>query len=108
MDINFGFGDEEFNIAEMRRLTEKRERFGEDALSDDELYTLAKFKAVTKIFGRRVTGTGQERADRERGLKLWEQLSEDERERFIDWTPAQFAAMWDFLESQREKGDEPS
>jgi hypothetical protein len=55
----------EFNLGEIRRLTEKKQMFGEDALTDDELYTLGCFKAFTAVMKRSMLGrTEQERADR--------------------------------------------
>lgn len=37
---------------------------------------------------------GQLTPDHELGFALWEQLSEDERERYADWTPLQVLALF--------------
>jgi len=106
VDVSISFGGDDFNLNEMRRLTDKRERFGEDALSDDELYTVEKFQAVLRIIGRQIRGrTPQERADKKRGFEIFERLTDEEKEKYSDWTPEQLAAVWPFLKQQRPERD---
>jgi hypothetical protein len=89
----------EFNVGEIKRLTEKRQMFGEDALTDDELYTLGCFKAFTAVIKRNILGrTEQERADLFRGWELFEKLSPEDQERYADWTPQQFLAFHPLLD----------
>jgi hypothetical protein len=88
----------EFNLGEIRRLSEKEQRFGEDALTDDELYTLGCFKAFTAVLKRSMLGrTEQQRADRIKGWELFEQLSPEDQERYADWTPEEFLAFQPLL-----------
>jgi hypothetical protein len=106
VDVSISFGGDDFNLNEMRRLTDKRERFGENALSDDELYTVEKFQAVLRIIGRQIRGrTPQERADKKRGFEIFERLTDEEKEKYSDWTPEQLAAVWPFLKQQRPERD---
>jgi hypothetical protein len=89
-------------MGEIRRLTEKKQRFGEDALTDDQLYTLGCFNAFSAVLKRSVLGrTEQERADRIKGWELFEQLSSEDQERYADWTPQQFLAFHPLLDENK-------
>jgi hypothetical protein len=89
----------EFDMGEIKRLSDKKQRFGEDALTDDELYTLGCFKAFTAVMKRSMLGrTKQERADRLKGWELFQQLSPEDQERYSDWTPEQFLAFHPLLD----------
>ena len=89
----------EFDLGEIKRLTEKKQRFGEDALTDDELYTLGCFKAFTTVMKRGFLGrTEQQRADRIKGWELFGQLSPEDQERYSEWTPEQFLALHPLLD----------
>jgi hypothetical protein len=59
--------------------------FGEDALTDDELYTLGCFRAWTKVVARHLAGRAeQERADRQIGWEIFEGMSPEDQERFAE------------------------
>jgi hypothetical protein len=86
-------------MGEIKRLTEKKQTFGEDALTDDELYTLGFFKAFSAVLKRSVLGRSeQERADRIKGWELFEQLSSEDQEHYADWTPEQFLVFHSLLD----------
>jgi hypothetical protein len=65
----------------------------------------AGFTAVAKRFllGR----TEQQRADRQKGLEIFESLGPEGLEKYGDWTPEQLQALWPFLKEQIDDDSPP-